>query len=212
VRPVKTVPRTPSRRERARQTRERIVDAAYRLFRERGYEPTTMQDIANEVGVAVQTVYFAFGNKQLLLAAVEPRAVAGDESSSLRHQEWFAQMEGASDPKMLISIFVREAAATIARIAGFVSMVGTSLPMDPAALVQRDRGRDEFFRTLVDRLQALGAIRPGLTAARALDIIRAVVTIDGYRDLTAHGWSHEEWVDWMGELLAAELTGSRSAP
>ena len=45
------------RQERAAQTRLRMIEAAYRLFLEHGYEATTMQDVADTAGVAGQTVY-----------------------------------------------------------------------------------------------------------------------------------------------------------
>jgi AcrR family transcriptional regulator len=50
----------PTRHERAPATRQRITRVAYALFSERGYAETTMAEIAEAAGVAVQTVYFAF--------------------------------------------------------------------------------------------------------------------------------------------------------
>ena len=47
-----------SRRQRAEATHWRIVKAAYTLFCEQGYAGTTMAQIAQAAGVAVQTVYF----------------------------------------------------------------------------------------------------------------------------------------------------------
>src|SRR5260370_17833852 len=67
--PAATSTRTP-RRPRAQATRRRIRDAARRLFVERGYVATTIEAIAGEAGVAVPTVYLAFGTKPALLAAL----------------------------------------------------------------------------------------------------------------------------------------------
>jgi AcrR family transcriptional regulator len=50
----------PTRRERARRTRQRIIQAAQELRVERGYAGTTMADIAAWANVAVQTLYFSF--------------------------------------------------------------------------------------------------------------------------------------------------------
>src|SRR6266540_1221836 len=58
--------RTP-RRPKAQATRRRILDAARGLFVERGYVATTIEAIAAEAGVAVPTVYLAFGTKRGLL-------------------------------------------------------------------------------------------------------------------------------------------------
>ena len=66
---VNSHPRT-SRRDRARATRLRILTSAQALFIERGYAATTMEDIAAAAGVAVQTVYYTFRTKALLLREV----------------------------------------------------------------------------------------------------------------------------------------------
>ena len=53
--------------------------AALALFTERGYAATSMQAIADEAGMAVQTLYFTFGTKRALLSEILDIAVAGDE-------------------------------------------------------------------------------------------------------------------------------------
>ena len=59
------------RRERmAQQTREDILRAARRLFAERGYTATSINDIAEEAGVAIQTIYARLGSKRGLLLAL----------------------------------------------------------------------------------------------------------------------------------------------
>ncbi|MEO3785277.1 TetR family transcriptional regulator [Actinocorallia sp. B10E7] len=54
---------------RSEQTRELIVDTALRLFRERGYDATTMRAIAKEAGVSVGNAYYYFGSKEELVQA-----------------------------------------------------------------------------------------------------------------------------------------------
>ena len=60
---------SPVRKEQAVQTRTRVVDAAESLFSEQGYGPTTIKQIAERAGVAVDTVYAVFGNKARVLTA-----------------------------------------------------------------------------------------------------------------------------------------------
>jgi AcrR family transcriptional regulator len=52
---------------RAGQTRAAIIDAALRLFREAGYEATTMRAIAREAGVSTGNAYYYFGSKEELI-------------------------------------------------------------------------------------------------------------------------------------------------
>jgi AcrR family transcriptional regulator len=57
------------RREAHKQaTRQALADSARRLFAERGYEATTVRDIAAAAGVTERTFYRYFGDKSALLA------------------------------------------------------------------------------------------------------------------------------------------------
>jgi AcrR family transcriptional regulator len=55
------------------QTRERILDVALELFRERGYQETTMRAIADAAGVAVGNAYYYFRAKEYLVQAFYER-------------------------------------------------------------------------------------------------------------------------------------------
>ena len=55
------------RKAKGEQTRAAIVEAALRLFRENGYEATTMRAIAKEAGVATGNAYYYFGSKEELI-------------------------------------------------------------------------------------------------------------------------------------------------
>jgi AcrR family transcriptional regulator len=57
-----TTPRTDSR--------ERILDAAERAFAEGGFAGTSLRSIVREAGVTLPSVYYYFGSKEGLLAAV----------------------------------------------------------------------------------------------------------------------------------------------
>jgi AcrR family transcriptional regulator len=54
---------------KAEETRERIVDAALELFRKKGFDETTMRDIAAEAGVATGAAYYYFRSKEELVMA-----------------------------------------------------------------------------------------------------------------------------------------------
>lgn len=57
------------RPSKAEETRARILDAALRLFRERGFERTTMRDVAGEAEVATGAAYYYFRSKEELVMA-----------------------------------------------------------------------------------------------------------------------------------------------
>jgi AcrR family transcriptional regulator len=58
-----------------------VLAAALRLFTTRGYTATTIQAVAEEADVAVQTVYAIYGNKRELLRQVLEAAIAGDATA-----------------------------------------------------------------------------------------------------------------------------------
>lgn len=56
------------------QREEQILTVAEQVFAERGYQATTMEDIAEQVGVTKPLIYEYFGSKEGLLAACINRA------------------------------------------------------------------------------------------------------------------------------------------
>lgn len=56
-----------ARSEQARRTRQAVLDTAQRLFASRGYAATSLQDIADEMGVVKANVYYYFHTKGSLL-------------------------------------------------------------------------------------------------------------------------------------------------
>jgi len=62
----------------ARDTRERILEAAIRQFSRRSYEQTGLRDIATDVGVDVAYVHRCFGSKENLFAEALRAAIGAD--------------------------------------------------------------------------------------------------------------------------------------
>ena len=60
---------TAKKLRKSEQTRAKILEAALDLFRERGYEETTMRAIAEAAGVAVGNAYYYFKSKEHLIQA-----------------------------------------------------------------------------------------------------------------------------------------------
>jgi AcrR family transcriptional regulator len=78
----------PPKQRRSRESYERVLDAAYALLEENGFEGLTVQEVAARSGVSVGAIYERFGNKETLLRAVHARMM---ESMSEAHA-------GAGDP------------------------------------------------------------------------------------------------------------------
>ncbi|WP_078962827.1 TetR family transcriptional regulator [Streptomyces sp. SCSIO 75703] len=61
---------------KSEQTRALILETAMRLFRERGYDRTTMRAIAQEAGVSVGNAYYYFAGKEHLIQGFYDRIAA----------------------------------------------------------------------------------------------------------------------------------------
>jgi hypothetical protein len=57
-------PGEPRKRRKGEETRAQILETALQLFRERGYEETTMRAIAEAAGVSLGNAYYYFKSKR----------------------------------------------------------------------------------------------------------------------------------------------------
>ena len=57
-------------KEDTRSKRQAIIEAARKIFAVKGYEDTTIAEIAEDAGIAVGTVYLYFGNKRDIYTSV----------------------------------------------------------------------------------------------------------------------------------------------
>jgi AcrR family transcriptional regulator len=60
--------------KKSEETRTRILEAALAVFRERGFERSTMREIAAEAGVAVGAAYYYFESKDAIVMAFYERS------------------------------------------------------------------------------------------------------------------------------------------
>lgn len=90
--------RTATRRELPRS--ERILDAAERLFAERGFHGVSIRDITGAAGVDVALASYHFGSKQGLLEAVFLRRAADLNSERLARLDTLLDRERRAAPTL----------------------------------------------------------------------------------------------------------------
>src|SRR5512132_461830 len=106
---------------RTKNTRRKIVTAASELFVAEGYHATTLEQIAARAGVAVQTVYFHFGNKRSVLKeAVDVASVGDDEPVPLLDRPWMRALRAETDPVRIVDGWVAASRAILERVAGIM--------------------------------------------------------------------------------------------
>ena len=169
------------RRERSRRTRAQIVAAAARRFVADGYAGTTMEGVAADAGVAVQTVYYAFGTKAKLLAAVLDATIAGDTGPvAVIERDWVAALAGEKDLDAAVGSLVAEGIAIVARTAPVLDVVGgaASIPEVGELLVETRGRRRQDQRRLVDVLVTAGLVPAAAPRDVLADIIYALLNED----------------------------------
>src|SRR5947209_8892515 len=90
------------RKRDAEHSRDVILDAAERLFAERGYEGTSLQLVGAAAGVSRATPAYFFGSKDGLYRAVFDRAFTRVDASL---RDAYARAEGA-EPRAAITELV----------------------------------------------------------------------------------------------------------
>lgn len=151
----------------ATQTREQILDAAYRLFRRRGYSRVTMDDIAAEARFTKRTLYHHFVSKDQLLAQV---LAAQDQLAVAAFKTFGDRLSGS--PEAIVRGMFRELAVWADRPrwagSGFTRLVIelADLPGHPARLIAR-RHKARLERCFCELLERSG-VRRAAELARAI--------------------------------------------
>ncbi|GAB3846283.1 TetR/AcrR family transcriptional regulator [Dactylosporangium cerinum] len=183
--------------------------AAAQLFADRGYAGTTMQAIADEAGVAVESVYKA-GSKAQLLRRAHDEAVAGDDRPvALLDRDELRAALAVDDQRALIRAFagaVADRARTLSPISrAYVQAAGAD-PAINASWEELESQRLADQRRLVEAIAALGPLRPGLTVDRGATLIWTLHNHQSGWLVTHHlGWDDEQVADWITDTLTALL-------
>lgn len=202
--------RSTRRQEQARQTRIRIIEAARRLFTERGYSGATIEAIAAEAGVAVETVYAIFGAKLEIIKALVQVSVTGDDLPIplLQRPEVLAVRELASQ-QAVVEKWAGDIARIMSRMGAVFAILNSAAPLEPeiAALLDKilqDRLAGIGF--FIDQLIRTGPLRQGLGREQAVDTAWAVSSAEVYNLLTIRrGWDQVVYTRWLAGSAARLL-------
>src|SRR4051795_6359039 len=199
-----------TRAERARATRRRIIDAAAAQFVAHGYGATLLDQVAERAGVAVQTVYFHFGNKRTLLKeALDVAAVGDDDPVPLLERPWVREIQEEADPRRIIERWLVASRAILGRIAPLMRVVRGATSTDAEVAAQWETNQEQTrtaYGFLIALLVERGALRPGLDAEQARDIAFVISNVEAYVQYTdVCGWTVDEWQERTAAVLAGAL-------
>jgi TetR/AcrR family transcriptional regulator, cholesterol catabolism regulator len=159
-----------SRRERKKEeTRERIFQAAMRLFKQKGFEATTVDEIAEKADVAKGTFFNYFPHKEAIFAYLG--------------ESWFAQAEEES--AAILAKPGRLAPRLIAMFAELAAFYEEQPALARYVLQEWMRNQhtgedemclrwDSLAMRLIEKLRANGEMRSDETAERLAGVIHCV--------------------------------------
>jgi TetR/AcrR family transcriptional regulator, cholesterol catabolism regulator len=148
-----------------RERAEEVYAAALRLFREKGYHATSMQDIAEAVGLYKGSLYHYIGGKQDLLVQVFERALGG----LLDEVEHIAADESLRPSQQLRLVIVAHVQAVASNLDALTVYLHEFRALAGEAL-DRVRQQRERYRILLERVIERG-VRTGELATDDVDIV-----------------------------------------
>jgi AcrR family transcriptional regulator len=188
------------RARKKQQVRARILAVCGRLFRARGFDETTIDEIAAEVEISRQTFFNYFGSKEAVLATLGFQWL---QEQAVFPERGLAALETMS-PLEVVRHGVRMQMEAIEQDRDFMRLVftrsGLLFPQGPHVGTESDRSRVDLTHALFAGVAALmragqqsGTIRDDLPPEQAAEIYVSVVLI------TARFWLTDYWGE--GESL-----------
>lgn len=150
------------------RTRAEIIAAAERHFAEHGFEAARLEDVATEVGIRRAAIFYHFGDKQELYAAVldevfgawsERLPIGGTPTERLE-----ASLVGWID-------FVARR-PTVARL--ILREAASSQPGQVSPFMRAGSTSVKWFRSVIDEGVASGALRPRIGPYRFMSLMGAI--------------------------------------
>ena len=181
-----------------------ICAAAYRLFSDKGYLATSIEDIAAEAGVARPTIFTAVGPKATILRLVVDQALAGDEAPvPIAQRPWWREAIDEPDPVRSIELHARNMCLINQRAASVLRALEIAASVDAEAgevwerfQQQRRQGLREFAVTLTRKTTRVRYDESTITDTLCM------LAADAYLRLVRDaGWSMDRYQDWLTDAL-----------
>ena len=187
-------------------TRQSVIAAARRLFSERGYAGSSIEAIAEAAGVAVPTVYSAFGNKRSILLALLAAVVDGERPRPVA-ERMREEAAGVPDPATRMQKMMRLLVSLTAQSAEVLPIIRGAAAMDPEIQSLLDEVYDRIYMDCQTAARlAIGVASDDARTRGLADVTFALISSDLFDLLTGkRGWSVAEYERWAIQTVTAEL-------
>ena len=193
-----------SRQRAAQATRSLVLECARRLFVQNGYAGTTMSEIADAAGVALDTVYATVGRKPTLFRLLIETAISGlDEPEPAEERDYVRAIRVEPKAERKLEIYAQSLIRIHARLAPLfkVLQAASSADSDLSTLWQEiSQRRAANMRLFARDLAETGDLRKDLAEDTAADIIWSMNSPEFYLLLVEHRrWSPAAFEHWLAD-------------
>lgn len=196
------------RKEQAGRNREAALDAAERLFAQRGYAGTSIASIAQEAGLSVQTIYKVFGGKSGLVKAIYFRGLLG-KGEGPAYERSDAMREREVDPRAIMrqwGALTTEVASVVSPIRLLMRSAALADPEMEELLRETDEDRLERTRHHARFLEERGYLREGITTSEATDVLWTCSSVEIYDLLVVQrGWPLPRFAKFVADFMITAL-------
>jgi len=146
-----------------RRRHEEILEAAARVFHEKGYESTSIQDIADAVGILKGSLYYYIDSKEDLLYEIL-EGIHGEALEEVR--EAAAAGEPLERIRAFVAAHIRHNAKNLVKMAVFFQDFRSLSEERRRTIVAERDTYEQFLRDLIRDGQAAGQVCPDVDAKR----------------------------------------------
>jgi len=195
--------RAPRRAERAALTRRAILVAARDLFVSRGYTPTTVAEIAERAGVAVDTIYATIGRKPALMRELVEAAISGtDHPVPAEERDYVQRTAAAPTARKKFAAYAEGLVAIHRRLAPIFLSLRDAAANDPdcgALWTQISERRAANMLRFAADLRSTGELRSDLSDREVADVIWTMNAAEYFDLLAQRGWTPERIGEWLAD-------------
>ncbi|PZG12979.1 TetR/AcrR family transcriptional regulator [Nonomuraea aridisoli] len=192
---------TPTRHRKRGHDPESVLSIAVGVFNERGYDGTSMEDLARALGVTKSAIYYHVPGKEQLLARALDRALDG--LFELMADERAASGTAIERLEWVVRQSVRILVDRLPYVTLLLRVRGNS-GTEQAAL-ERRREFDRFIGRLVTEAAAEGDIRPDVDPALVTRLLFGAVTSISEWYQPARGASADDLADALLKMAFGGL-------
>jgi AcrR family transcriptional regulator len=183
--------------------------AAGDLFTTRGYTATKIADIAQQAGVAVDTIYATIGRKPAVMRQLAESAISGtDHPIPAEERDYVRRTLAAPTAREKFAVYADGLVAIHARLAPtFVALrKAAANDTECAALWGEisERRANNMLRFAAD-LRSTGEIRADLSDQNVADIIWSMNAAEYFDLLHQRDWTTEQIRNWLADAWARLL-------